>query len=242
MGANQVGLSGVRVRAGCALGCAALLVAGASALMGCSSGSSSAADANSEGAEVRLVAERSIGSGVYSAEGGAFAVARETLRDNGYMLERVDAASGVITTRPKTTAGIVTPWHRDQSTFEQELSDFANRQQRTVRITFAPEGREHDELMPGDLRAHEGPVTMRVRVIVERMNRPGRRVDTTSVRMSSYFRDTELEARGFGWQYAVADEDDRALAERLAAEIVRRSGGAGGAGKGDNGGNVGSQG
>lgn len=169
-------------------------------------------------------AKRTLEAGAYAAPRGVFEVARETLRDNGYMLERVDAVSGVITTRPKTTAGIATPWHSDQSTFEQELSDFANRQQRIVRITFAPVGRTQHELAPDDLRATAGQIDMTVRVVVERLNRPGRKVDTTSVRMSSYFTDTELESRGLSWQYAVADEEDRALAERLADEILGRVG------------------
>ena len=200
--------------------------------------------ASAGGAEVAPAVRRSVPSGGYSGEGGYFDLARDVLRDEGFILERVDAQGGVITTRPKTTAGLATPWHSDQSTLSQEIDDLASRQQRTVRITFAAPGvTMFDDLRaattgstaPGstgstgsaavaDGAAGSGEMTMTVRVILERMSRPGWRVNTTSVRLSTYSIDTDLRDRGVGGQYAVAREDDQDLAERLANEIVLRQG------------------
>src|SRR5438128_989361 len=68
----------------------------------------------------------------------AFDTARQTLRDTGFILERVDARAGVITTQPKTTAGLLTPWDREQTSFGQDLEDLFQRHQRIVRVEFEP--------------------------------------------------------------------------------------------------------
>lgn len=167
---------------------------------------------------------RSVARSAYAGEGGCFDLARDILREEGFVLDRVDAQGGVITTRAKTTAGFATPWHSDQSTASQEVEDLASRQQRTVRITFeAPNGTMFEDLRSAEAAGTESTeLTMTVRVIVERMSRPGWRVNTTSVRLSSYCIDTELRDRGMAGQYAVAREDDQDLAERLANEILSR--------------------
>lgn len=70
----------------------------------------------------------------------AFDAARDVLRDMKFDLERIDARAGVISTMPKSTAGLATPWDREQQTAQQEVEDMLQHQQRVVRITFEPMG------------------------------------------------------------------------------------------------------
>lgn len=155
-----------------------------------------------------------IPAGQYAA---AFDAARRELRDAGFVLERVDAWSGVITTRPATSAGFMTPWIGHQSTIEQELGDFAHRHQRTVRVTFEPAAPAAD---PGDLRALDADLLMRTAVVVERVYQPLWRLDLSTIRQSSYATDPALVARGMQPSYAVAREEDTLLAARLMRRIV----------------------
>lgn len=69
---------------------------------------------------------------------GTFDAARRELVARGFVLERVDADAGVISTRPKPSAGLATPWDREQSSAAQEFDDLLHRQRRTVRVTFEP--------------------------------------------------------------------------------------------------------
>lgn len=235
------------------------LAAAAAQLSGCNTSESGAAGTSVRSGELGtastidpsqdLITSRRFTSGAYAGESGAFDLARDVLREEGFMLDRVDAAAGVITTRPKTTAGVATPWDSEQSSAEQEIDDLANRQQRTVRITFEPVDRPTplataaasgvaaatseapepvaDEVGWSDLRQTSlsqigGEMRMSVRVIVERLNRPGWRVNPVSVRLSTYAIDTDLRQRGLSYQYAVARNNDVELSERLANEIVLR--------------------
>jgi hypothetical protein len=65
-------------------------------------------------------------------------ISREVLNDYGLTVERVDAAGGVVSTQPKRTAGLATPWDSEQSTLRQEWEDLVNRQSREVRVVFEP--------------------------------------------------------------------------------------------------------
>lgn len=174
----------------------------------------------------------------------AFDAARHELRDAGFVLERVDAWSGVITTRASTSAGFATPWSSDQSSIGQELGDFAHRNRRIVRITFepappappapptppTPSAANGEPAAPRtepfaepttDLRAADTDLVMRIRVIVERVQQPGWRIDTSSIRQSSYATDPALVARGMQPTFAVPREEDPLLAARLARRIAR---------------------
>ena len=148
----------------------------------------------------------------------AFDEARDVLAECRFELDRVDAAAGVIATTPKTTAGLATPWDSEQTTLEQDLDDLVNSQQRTVRITFESAGGNPD------LRAATGPVQGRVQVVIERARRPGWRLDTTSLRLSSFTQDPALVQRGLWPRYEVATEQDPLLAGRLAERIRKRLG------------------
>lgn len=150
----------------------------------------------------------------------AFDAARQTLIDARFDLERVDARAGVITTRPKSTAGLATPWDAEQSSISQEVEDLANQQQRTIRVWFEPEIRA--DPAPEDLRHIEGPMVVRVEVVIERVHKPGWRIETTAVRFSSFSRDPELTERAMWPRYSVAFAQDPEYAGRLAHAIERR--------------------
>lgn len=174
--------------------------------------------------------EFTIAPGQYAA---AFDAAKEVLRDYRFDLERVDARAGVLTSTPKSTGGLATPWDRDQSSMGQELEDMANNQQRRVRITFEPAGAAPPTGDGGaqasanhppvpDVRLAEGPIVARVQVAVDRVQRPLWRVEETSISRSSFARDPALAARGMQPSYAVPFSQDPRLAQRIARAIEDR--------------------
>lgn len=150
-----------------------------------------------------------------------FDAARRVLRDRGFILERVDARTGVITTQPKTTAGLVTPWDREQQSFAEEVEDFLERQQRVVRVTFEPANAADDgasadpAAAPVNLSTATTPLTMRVQVTIERVSAPGRKLEPEAIKETSYWYDPALGARGMQPSYEVAIRRDAAGEQRL---------------------------
>lgn len=161
----------------------------------------------------------------------AFDASREVLREARFPIDRVDAGAGVISTDPKTSAGLATPWDDEQSSTRDEFEDLFNHQRRLVRITFEPA--QPPPNLPGtetqlgetadvpNLRRCEGPLIARVMVVIEREHRPGRRVETVSIASSTFTRDPALGPRGLGGPYWVPIAQDPALAGRLAAKIQK---------------------
>ncbi|MGD9689785.1 MAG: hypothetical protein AB7K52_09050 [Phycisphaerales bacterium] len=154
----------------------------------------------------------------------AFDAAKETLRELDFSLERVDASAGVITTRTKATAGLATPWDQEQSGVGQELEELANRQTRVARVTFVPPAGTPAIGAPGwkDLRELNEPLTLRVEVSMFRRQRPGWRLETGAIRLSSRSSDPQLAARGMEPTYTVDIGDDPRLADRIARSIAQR--------------------
>jgi len=152
----------------------------------------------------------------------AFAAAREIIREHRFPMDRVDAAAGVIASNPKQSSGLFTPWDTEQETFTQELDDTMNFQQRRVRVTFEPRATEGtppaSELAP-DLREFSDALVCRFEVVVERSERPGRRVPTRAVRQGTQTMDPELQARGMWPTYSVPVVQDPQFAGRLAREL-----------------------
>lgn len=159
----------------------------------------------------------------------AFVAVREVLRDYRFQVGRVDAAAGVITTKPKATAGLATPWDPEQTTFEQELDDFANDQQRWVRVTFEPRNPGPTEPPTtglaggpvGDLRDAGGPLLGRVMVFIDRVQRPGWRLNPKAIGTSSVTIDPALAARSMAPTYTVTITQDPLLAARM-GEAIRK--------------------
>lgn len=155
----------------------------------------------------------------------AFDASREVLSEARFALERVDAAAGVITTQPKSTAGLASPWDTEQSTLAQEWEDLANQQRRVVRITFAPEGETGptppDQALP-DRRTEAGPLVARVEVTLLRLRRPGWRIETESISRSTRSFDPIAAARDGGASFFEPVGQDDRLAGRLAQRIAQR--------------------
>lgn len=183
------------------------------------------------GQRVAAVDEVAIGDSEVAEAGAAglgyaavFDAARDVLRDEGFILERVDAAEGVITTRVKTTAGVFTPWDREQTTAGQEVEDLMQRQQRVVRVSFVG-GAGQDG---GEVHASNGGARfdrMRIEVVVQRVQIPGRKLEPEAIQQSSYWWDPDMGTRGMQPQFAVAEKQDRLLAERITRKVRERVGG-----------------
>jgi hypothetical protein len=152
----------------------------------------------------------------------AFAAAKDVLASCRFELERVDARAGVLTTRAKPTSGLATPWDEEQTSFLMEWEDLLNRQLRRVRVTFRPALPAPEP--PPDLRLFDGPIAATVEVVIDRRRRPGWRVESTSIRLSSFTRDPALVDRGLWPTYDVPfTQDDRfaaVLGRRIAARLV----------------------
>ncbi len=151
--------------------------------------------------------------------GAAFAAAKEALIDARFELDRVDALAGVITTHPKPTSGFATPWDGEQSDLSQEWEDLINRQLRRVRVTF-----DSDAPPSADRREAAGPMTGRVEVTIDRLRRPGWRIESSSIRFSSFAYDPDLAGRQMWPNYKVAYSQDSELARRLASDVRSRIG------------------
>ena len=141
------------------------------------------------------------------AYAAGFEAAVDTLRAMRFELDRIDAAAGIVTTLPKGTAGLATPWDAEQSSLSDETEDLLHDQRRTVRVTFAPDRRGFEVL-----------------AWVERRVSVGDRPDPTSVRLGSRAQDPALAARGMWPSYYAPVRRDPALERRLAAAILTRAG------------------
>ncbi len=169
-----------------------------------------------------------------------FEAAKATLRDYRFVIERVDARAGVITTRAKPTAGLITPWDKEQSTTKQELEELINQEVRTVRVEFIPSGLPESDpvinarkatLTPADqsagdlldLRNASQDLQCRVIVSVDRLHRPGRLLSTKTIRRTQNFEDPELVSRGIAPLSSESLGRDPALESRLLAAIQQRA-------------------
>lgn len=189
---------------------------------------------------ILLVATAGLGAGCApSAEGprqftvapgqyaAAFDATREALRELHFDLDRVDAASGVITTRPHFSPGLFEPWDPTQTGLSQEWEDTVNMQAREVRVTFSPARAEvagsAEADAEADLRATSDELTGSVWVTLLRQHRAGRRLDSEWVGGSSFSIDPELRSRA-GLRYRVPLKRDQRLEARLADAIRERLG------------------
>lgn len=153
----------------------------------------------------------------------AFEQTKDLLLARQFTLERVDARAGVITTRPKPTAGLATPWDTEQSSLRQEIEDVMNQQERRVRVVFAPASTPDAEDAGGqDLRSLDQPLEARFDVALLRVSVPGTRVEPSVIQMSTRWRDPELTRRGVGPRDRIAIATDDALAARLARDLEDR--------------------
>lgn len=184
----------------CPIGIVCLVVS-LSVIGGCA-GHTPRNDADSASAVVTLDLTDADASRVFDAT-------RETLMEYRFALDRVDARRGVITTHPKRTAGLATPWDREQSGLDQEWEDLLNEQRRVVRVEFDRDGDRFQ--------------SMEIQVEVIRTNRPGWRIETESVRLSDHARvrdrDGEVMPRSFGEVIGLDTRFAHRLAEAISARL-----------------------
>ncbi len=161
----------------------------------------------------------------------AFDQTRDLLASYQFTLERVDARAGVITTQPKATTGLATPWDREQSSLTDEWADLLNQHERQVRVTFVPTGdgpagldEPGDRTPEIDLREIDGPLEARFEVTVLRVSVPGHRIETSAIGLSSRWGDPQMTRRGVGSADRLPLRTDDALAARLNDALRRRLG------------------
>lgn len=141
-------------------------------------------------------------AGAYAA---AFDAARDALREHRFTIDRVDAREGVITTAPKPSAGLFSPWDREQTTFRDEAADLLHDQQRVVTIRFEPAGippptgreigaQTAPAAPPRDLTTLQGPLRAEVTVVLLRLRRGTWRTDADSIYLSTFASDTTPDA------------------------------------------------
>src|ERR1051325_3508111 len=154
----------------------------------------------------------------------AFDATRELLRSYRFSLERVDAAAGVITTAPKSTAGAATPWDGEQSSMADEFEDLLNQQTRRVRVTFRPAVPETGEHAFEQTIDPAASLVGRVEVVIYRTQTPELRSPARAVLLTTVATDPALTAEGVPGQYVVPVRQDSRFAARLATAIQRALG------------------
>lgn len=126
---------------------------------------------------------------------------REVLTDHRFVIDRVDARRGVVTTAVKTTQGIGSPWDAEQGSLTQETADFVNQHERAVRVLIEDNG----EIV--------------VSVLVQRVHRPGWRVETESIASSSHYAVIGSDGRREASRMVTPIGSDGLLAERIGEAI-----------------------
>ena len=182
------------------------MLAGSVLLVGCASGKKAVSDQ----------AAPSIEAGQYEA---AFRAAKDVLRAAQFDLERVDAAAGVITTRPRSSAGLATPWLDYDETLGEGVDDLIHRDRRRATVRFEPADEPNASAML-DRRRVEGPLVMRVTIEIERTYVIGRRADPTSIRLTSRAIDPQLAEHGLSPLARDTVGQDKELASRIEKSIA----------------------
>lgn len=146
----------------------------------------------------------------------AIEAARATLRDARLTVDRVDAQAGVVSTFAKPSAGLGTPWDREQATLGDEMSDYVNQHERVASVLF-----EGDT---DDLRQATGTIKVTVDVVVYRVRRSGWRVETESISRSRHAVDPLAISRGQPRTFRQAIRRDDVFAAVLADGLRKRLG------------------
>ncbi len=171
----------------------------------------------------------------------AFDATVAALRDEQFLLDRVDRRLGVITTRPRAASTALEPWKSDNSTPAQALESTLQYERRIVRIEFDPmggiESPSGPEMLPpfGQVSPaepffvpaeHTGTLVLNVRCFVERSHRPGLQVPTVAVRHSEVAIDPSLKDRGIATQFWEPIARDAFMESRLRRRIAGNAGAA----------------
>ena len=137
----------------------------------------------------------------------AFDAARDTLRTEGFNLDRVDARAGIITTQRSSQV-----W---------EATDIIQRRQRYAIVRFTPASEPPSAAeTTEDLRDYAGPLAMNVEVILERVEVPGWRIGSPSVRLATRTSDPERAQAGLEPLYPVKVRTEPEIADHLRRQIA----------------------
>lgn len=153
----------------------------------------------------------------------AFRATTDVLREFGFELDRVDAERGVVTTRPRASAGWATPWLDHARGVGGATRGLLQHERRVATVRFdRASGPPLDEL-DGRTEADVGPLAAVVEVRLQRISRPRRTADPTSIRFATQVGDPALAARGLQPRVVADVGADPALAARLAEAILERA-------------------
>ncbi|MEM8834948.1 MAG: hypothetical protein AAGD00_03915 [Planctomycetota bacterium] len=148
----------------------------------------------------------------------AFEATKDVLREAGFTLDRIDAERGVITTRPRSSAGIFTPWLDFSDSLGGDVENALHAEWRRVRVSVLDQHTGEPIGANGSLDA----LSMQIEVLRERVQRPHRRTDPRLIRRSSFARESALVQREMQPGYVVPLDRDVELARRLLTEVERR--------------------
>jgi hypothetical protein len=131
-------------------------------------------------------------------------VIRDVLTDHRFVIDRVDGRRGVVTTAYKGTQGLASPWDGEQGSMKQETADLVNQHERSVRVDIDDDG------------------SVTVSVLVQRVHRPGWRIETESIGQSTHA--TVIGAGGERQPARLVTPigQDQQLAERIGEAIRER--------------------
>lgn len=169
----------------------------------------------------------------------AFDVVLDTLHAKRYVLDRVDRRLGVITTEPQDSPSVFEFWKPGNKTAGDAVESTLHHQQRIVRIEFRPAAAGLDGRAPatGDIPdpikqvlpsasptepgKTAGGLYVDVICTVERSHRPGRRIETVSLRHGSYTTDPALRERGIPARFWEPIDRDGLTEQWLRGQIVK---------------------
>ena len=132
------------------------------------------------------------------------AVARDVLTEHRFVIDRVDGRRGVVTTEFKSTQGLASPWDSEQGSFKEESADFVNQHERAVRVMIQDDG------------------AVVVSVMVQRVHRPGWRIETESISSSTRTTVIGPDGRPKDRRMVTLIGHDGQLARRIGRDIVKR--------------------
>jgi len=158
----------------------------------------------------------------------AFQATKDVLRAWGFELDRVDARLGVVTTHPRASAGLATPWIPHSRGLADSTAGLLHHERRIARATFAPRKDEGppevlDPASPLDLRTIDTPLVLMMSVEVQRLYRPGQRLAPASIRLTSETDLPGLQAQPDSReQVTITSRPDPELAARLLRACAAR--------------------
>jgi len=171
-----------------------------------------------------------------------FDTTKDALRSAGYLLDRVDRRFGIITSQPRDAGSVLEPWRDITATPAQALDASFNYEHRILRINFIPASgttrtpptqadtpapiaqiEPQPQTTTTDITSYEGTLRIDVQAIIERAHHPGRRIETTSLRKSSYTIDPSLAKRGIPAKFWEVIARDPYQEQDIMKRIVKRS-------------------